>query len=161
LGKIILKAIKINIDFGGNCMQVKDVMTKSVASLNPHDTVERAAQQMKEHDIGSLPVCDGEHVIGIVTDRDIALRCVAEGDNIKTATVREIMTSNPVVVSSSTDIQEAARIMSERQIRRLPIVDNNNLVGMVALGDIAVEPKLEKSAESVLSNVSEPASPNI
>jgi CBS domain-containing protein len=142
-------------------MQVKDVMTKSVASLNPHDTVEMAAKQMKEHNIGSLPVCEGEKVIGIVTDRDIALRCVAQGENIKAVTVRDIMTSNPVVVSSATDIQDAARIMSERQIRRLPIVDNNNLVGMVALGDIAVEPKLERSAESVLTNVSEPASPNI
>lgn len=142
-------------------MQVKDVMTKSVASLNPQDTVERAAQLMKEHDIGSLPVCEGERVIGIVTDRDIALRCVASGQNIKAQNVRDIMTSNPVVVNSNTDVKDAARIMSERQIRRIPIVDNNNLVGMVALGDLAVEPQLEHSAEIALSNISEPASPNM
>lgn len=142
-------------------MQVKDVMTKSVASLNPQDTVERAAQQMKEHDIGSLPVCDGEKVIGIVTDRDIALRSVATGQNVKSQTVRDIMSSNPVVVSSTTNVEDAARIMSERQIRRLPIVDGSNLVGMVALGDLAVEPKCEHSAEAALSNISEPASPNI
>ena len=142
-------------------MQVKDVMTKSVASLNPQDTVERAAQLMKEHDIGSLPVCEGEKVIGIVTDRDITLRCVAVGNNVKSQSVRDIMTSNPVVINSNTNIQDAARIMSERQIRRLPIVDNNNLVGMVALGDLAVEPKLDNAAESALSSISEPASPRL
>jgi CBS domain-containing protein len=142
-------------------MQVKDVMTKSIASVNINDNVERAAQLMKEYNIGSVPVCDGEKVIGILTDRDIALRSVAEGMNGKVQSVRDIMTSNPVIASPSTDIQDAARIMSERQIRRLPVVDNNSLVGMISLGDLAVEPKLEQSAEEALKNISEPCSPNL
>lgn len=142
-------------------MQVKDIMTKTVASLNPKDTVEHAAQLMKQHDIGSLPVCEDEKVIGIITDRDITLRSVAEGENTKAQSVREVMTSNPVVINASTDIAEAARIMSERQIRRLPIVDNNNLVGIVALGDLAVEPNLSDNAENALKDISYPSSPNI
>jgi CBS domain-containing protein len=142
-------------------MQVKDVMTKSIASVNINDNVERAAQLMKEYNIGSVPVCDGEKVIGILTDRDIALRSVAEGMNGKVQSVRDIMTSNPVIASPDTDIQDASRIMSERQIRRLPVVENNSLVGMISLGDLAVEPKLEQSAEEALKNISEPCSPNL
>jgi CBS domain-containing protein len=142
-------------------MQVKDVMTKSIASVNANDSVERAAQLMKEYNIGSVPVCEGEKVIGILTDRDIALRSVADGMNGKIQSVREVMTSNPVIASPSTDIQDAARIMSERQIRRLPVVENNSLVGMISLGDLAVEPKLEESAEEALKNISEPCSPNL
>lgn len=142
-------------------MQVKDVMTKSIASVNINDNVERAAQLMKEYNIGSVPVCDGEKVIGILTDRDIALRSVAEGMNGKVQSVRDIMTSNPVIANPDTDIQDAARIMSERQIRRLPVVENNSLVGMISLGDLAVEPQLEQSAEDTLKNISEPCSPNL
>jgi CBS domain-containing protein len=142
-------------------MQVKDVMTKSIASVNINDNVERAAQLMKEYNIGSVPVCDGEKVIGILTDRDIALRSVAEGMNGKVQSVRDIMTSNPVIASPDTDIEDASRIMSERQIRRLPVVENNSLVGMISLGDLAVEPKLEQSAEEALKNISEPCSPNL
>lgn len=142
-------------------MQVKDVMTKSIASVNINDNVERAAQLMKEYNIGSVPVCDGQKVIGILTDRDIALRSVAEGMNGKVQSVRDVMTSNPVIANPDTDIQDAARIMSERQIRRLPVVENNSLIGMISLGDLAVEPKLEQSAEEALKNISEPCSPNL
>lgn len=142
-------------------MQIKDVMTKSVASLNPDDTVEHAAQLMKEHDVGSIPVCKGEEVIGIVTDRDITLRCVAQGENTKKQSIREVMTSNPVTTAPTTDIHDAARIMSERQIRRLPVVENGNLVGIVALGDLAVEPVLHNEAGDALKDISEPASPRL
>ena len=142
-------------------MQVKDVMTKNVASLNPEDSVERAAQLMDEYNIGSIPVCSAEKVIGIITDRDIACRCVAKGENTKIQTVRDVMTSNPVVINSYSDIHDAARIMSERQIRRIPIVDNNTLVGMVSLGDLAVEPQISDNAKEALKNISEPCSPNI
>ena len=142
-------------------MQVKDVMTKNVASLNPEDSVERAAQLMDEYNIGSIPVCNAEKVIGIITDRDIACRCVAKGENTKNQKVREVMTSNPVVMNSDADIHDAVRIMGERQIRRIPIVDNNNLVGMVSLGDLAVEPQISDNAEEALKNISEPCTPNM
>jgi CBS domain-containing protein len=142
-------------------MKVRDIMTKNVATLNSTDSVERAAELMNEHNVGSIPVCDGERCVGIITDRDIALRSVAQGGNTHSQTVRDIMSSNPVVGSSDMDIHDAARIMSERQIRRLPIVDNGNLVGIVALGDLAVENKLVDDAGNALSNISEPSSPNI
>ncbi|MBM7870523.1 CBS domain-containing protein [Clostridium pascui] len=140
-------------------MKVKDIMTKNVASLNPEDTVEHAAQLMKEYNIGSLPVCNEEKVIGIITDRDIAIRSSAEGENVQKQTVRDIMTSNPVTIKSDIDIQDATRIMSERQIRRLPVVESNNLVGMLSLGDVSVESASNETAGEALSNISEPSTP--
>ncbi|MBL4936779.1 CBS domain-containing protein [Clostridium sp. YIM B02515] len=140
-------------------MKVKDLMTKDVATLNAEDSVEQAAKMMKEHNIGSVPVCDGENVIGIITDRDIALRSVAEGENVKNQKVREVMSSNPVLANPDMDVHDAARIMSERQIRRLPVVDKSNIVGIVSLGDLAVEQQLKDNAEEALSEISEPSSP--
>lgn len=140
-------------------MQVREIMTKDVATLNAKDSVERAAQLMKQYNVGAIPVCSEEKVIGIITDRDIALRSVAQGENGRNQTVREIMSSNPVVINSQTDIHDAARIMSERQIRRLPVVENNSIVGIVSLGDIAVENNLQDDAETALSNISEPSTP--
>lgn len=148
MGNLYLEVISVKI---------KEIMSKEVASLSSDDCIERAAQLMKQHDVGSIPVCSQEKVIGIVTDRDIALRSVAEGQNTKQQKVRDIMSSNPVVGSPDMDVHDAARIMSERQIRRLPIVENNNLVGIVALGDISVEPKLKDNAQEALKNISEPA----
>lgn len=142
-------------------MKVKDVMTKSLATLTPEDTVERAAQLMREYNIGSLPVCDGDKVIGIITDRDITLRSTAEGENSQRQTVRDIMSSNPVIVSPEIEAREAARIMSERQIRRLPVVEDNSLVGILSLGDLSVEPNLSNKAGETLTEISEPSTPHI
>lgn len=142
-------------------MRVKDVMTNDVASLNPEDSIERAAELMKEFNIGSLPVCEGKKVIGIVTDRDIALRAVAEGKDNRNQTVKDVMSSNPVVIDSQADVKEAAKLMSDNQIRRIPIVEANSLVGMVSLGDIAVEPHLEDNAQDALKDISEPSTPKL
>ena len=136
-------------------MKVKDIMSTEIASVNSDDSIERAAQLMKQYDVGSIPVCSQEKIIGIVTDRDIALRATAQGQS-QQQTVRDIMSSNPVVGSPDMDVHDAARIMSEKQIRRLPIVDQNNLVGIVALGDISVEPDLQDNAEEALKNISKP-----
>ena len=142
-------------------MKIKDIMTKSIASVNANDSVEQAAFLMKEHNIGSVPVCEGEKVIGIITDRDIALRSVAEGENFKKQAVRTIMTSNPVTGAPYMEVNAAAKLMSDKQIRRLPIIQNDALVGMVSLGDIAMEPNLETSAQDALKNISEPCTPNL
>jgi CBS domain-containing protein len=137
-------------------MKVKEIMSKDVASLNTDDPVERAAQLMKQYDVGSIPVCRQKKVIGIVTDRDIAVRSIAIGENAKQQKVQDIMSSDPVVGSPDMDVDDAAKIMSEKQIRRLPIVDNNSLVGIVALGDISVEPGLQDNAEEALKSISQP-----
>ncbi len=140
-------------------MKVSEIMTRSIVSVNSFDSVEKAAEVMKEHNIGAVPVCDGDKIIGIITDRDIALRFVAAGENSKNQTIRDIMSSNPVTGRPEMNVVDASRIMSERQIRRLPVVDNGNLVGIVSLGDIAVRPALEEEAESALSSISEPSTP--
>ncbi len=142
-------------------MKISDVMTKTVANLNVEDTVKRAAELMKEHNIGSIPVCRDEKVVGIITDRDIAVRTVADGKDSLEQKVKDVMSSNPVVGKPEMDIHDAARIMSERQIRRLPIVENNNLVGIVALGDLAVENILVDDAGRALSEISSPSIPQM
>jgi len=143
-------------------MKLSEIMTKDVKSITVNDTVEHAAEIMKEYNIGSIPVnSDGRGIVGIVTDRDIILRCTSLGKDIKTKKVREIMTSNPVVVDESINVEDAVRIMSERQIRRLPITSNKELVGMISLGDLAVEPKLHSEATEALSEISVPSAHNI
>ncbi|MBU3112812.1 CBS domain-containing protein [Clostridium lacusfryxellense] len=142
-------------------MKVSEIMTRDVISLSVDDTVERAAELMKEYNIGSIPVnTEDRGVVGIVTDRDIILRCAAEGKDIKTQKVRGIMTSNPVIGDCDIDVNEAARIMSERQIRRIPITSSNKLVGMLSLGDLALEPNLREETTQALGEISIPSCHN-
>lgn len=136
-------------------MKVQDIMSTNIACVSEEDSTQRAAQLMQQYDVGSIPVCSNQQVVGIVTDRDIALRSVASGQT-PTQTVRDVMTYNPVVGSPQMDVADAARIMSDKQIRRLPIVDNSQLVGILALGDISVEPSLQDDAENALKNISQP-----
>lgn len=138
-------------------MKVKEIMSKDVACLKPEDTIEKAAGMMKDCNVGSLPVCRDNEVIGIVTDRDITLRAVAEGQNPNQQMVSAIMTPNPAVGLPDMDVDYAVNIMSTRQIRRLPIVENDKLVGIVSLGDISVEPTLQDGAEEALNNISQPS----
>ncbi len=105
-------------------MKIKDIMSTDIACVGEDDSVERAARLMQQYDVGSIPVCAHQHVIGIVTDRDIALKSVAEGQN-PAQTVRDVMTYNPVTGDPQMDVDDAARLMSQHQIRRLPIVENN------------------------------------
>ena len=136
-------------------MKVRDIMSTSVCSLTTNDTVERAASLMKEHDIGSVPVCDSGNVVGIITDRDITLRSVASGVNTSSQTVREIMSSNPTLGNPDMSLDEASRLMSQQQIRRLPIVENQHLVGVVSLGDLATQPQSDEKAGHALTSISQ------
>ncbi len=136
-------------------MKVKDIMSSDVACVGAEDSIERAAQLMAENDVGSIPVCGAGQVIGIVTDRDIALRSVATGQ-AQSQSVADIMSADMAVGSPEMDVHDAARIMSQRQIRRLPIVENGSLVGIIALGDISREPVLQDNAEWALKNISQP-----
>ena len=141
-------------------MQVREVMTRAVETIAPEATLEEAAARMKELDVGSLPVDDGERLLGIVTDRDIAVRGVAAGEHPRAVPVREVMT--PVVVSCQEDhdLRAAARVMEEQQIRRLPVLDGaGRLVGIVSLGDLAVRTGDEQLAGEVIERVSEPTEP--
>ncbi|MGH4052148.1 MAG: CBS domain-containing protein [Clostridium sp.] len=143
-------------------MKVSEIMTKEVISLSVDDTVQHAAELMKQYNIGSIPVnAEDRGIIGIVTDRDIILRCAAEGMDIKTQTVRGIMTSNPVACDENIDVNDAVRIMSERQIRRLPITQSDKLVGMVSLGDLVLEPNLREETIDALGEISIPSQRSI
>jgi CBS domain-containing protein len=137
-------------------VKVREIMSKDIASLRSDDSIERAAQLMKQYNCGSIPVCTQDKLIGIVTDRDIAVRSVASGQDVTEQRVGDIMTESVVFGSPEMEVSDAARLMSDRQIRRLPIVEENSLIGIVALGDISLEPKYQDSAEDALKNISEP-----
>jgi CBS domain-containing protein len=137
-------------------MKVKDIMSTDVACIGLEDSIQKAAQLMKRYDVGSIPVCRQGEVVGIVTDRDIALRSVADGQDTTNQTVGEVMSQNLVMGEPDMNVHEAAQMMSQNQIRRLPIVNNGHLVGIVALGDISLEPELQDDAEIALHDISEP-----
>ena len=140
-------------------MKIKDIMTKNVAYLNPQATIVDAAKMMEQYNIGSVPVCDQSGVVGIITDRDIVVRNIAQGKASQNTIVKDVMTANVTTVSSDMDVNEASRIMSQQQIRRLPVVENNKVVGMVSLGDLAVDDRFYEEASEALSDISFPARP--
>jgi len=118
-------------------MKVSDIMTREPSTLAPKATLGEAATIMKQEDCGSVPVVDGGRLIGIVTDRDIVVRVVAAGKDPKTASVSEAMTADPVTITPGASIDEAQRVMADRQIRRLPVVEDGRLVGLVVIGQVA------------------------
>jgi CBS domain-containing protein len=139
-------------------MKIKDVMTTSVECVRPETTLQEAAAKMKSLNVGSLPVCEGDRPIGIITDRDIVVRAIAEGRDPRTARVPEVMTADVVSVSETADVKEAARLMKDRQIRRIVVVDpSKRVVGIVSLGDIAVDTHDDKMSGEVLEKVSKDA----
>jgi CBS domain-containing protein len=140
-------------------MKVRDIMTKEVAYINPDSKITEAAQLMQKHNVGSIPVCDQSGVIGIVTDRDIVVRNIAHGKNPQDTPVRDVMTGQVNTASPDMDVDDVTRMMSMHKIRRVPVVENNQLVGMVALGDIATENKFNFEASEALSEISTPAKP--
>ncbi|AQS56253.1 CBS domain-containing protein [Novibacillus thermophilus] len=138
---------------------LRDIMTTNVTYSNPQDPVMQAAQKMKQLNVGSIPVCDAnQNVIGMITDRDICLRCVA--DNLPNSTpVQQVMSQNVVTASPDMTVDKAAHLMSERQIRRLPVVENGKMVGIVAIGDLATRHPSAEEAGHALSDISSPSQP--
>ena len=137
-------------------MKVKDIMTKNVASISPAATVTEAAKLMQQHNVGSIPVCDQTGVVGMVTDRDIVVRNVVTGMDPKSTPVSDIMTTDVETVTPGTDVSQLGDIMSCNQIRRVPVVDNNTLVGIVSLGDLAADRRFDIEAASALTDISKP-----
>src|SRR5262245_56394299 len=114
-------------------MLVKDVMTRHAECVGPDVTLQEAAARMRDLDVGSLPICENDRLVGIVTDRDIAVRATAQGLDPRTARAREVMTPDIVWCFEDEDVTEAARLMKENQIRRLAVLDRNKrLVGIVS-----------------------------
>ena len=138
-------------------MQVKDVMTKGAEVVRPDATLQEAANKMKSLDIGPLPVCDGDKIIGMLTDRDITVRATAEGLDPKQTRVREVMSKELITCLEDQDVKEAAELMQSKQIRRVPILNKDKrLVGMLSLGDLAHRTQDSKLAGKTLEEVSTP-----
>lgn len=118
---------------------VSDIMTTDVQVISPEKTLRDAAQMMQTLEVGALPVCAGERLMGMVTDRDITVRGLAQGMNPDTACVSDVMSTDLQFCTTEQDAEEVMRTMGEKQIRRVPVVDvDRNLVGIVSLGDLAL-----------------------
>jgi CBS domain-containing protein len=140
-------------------MRVKELMTTSVTCVKPDTSIEQVAKQMKQENVGSIPVCDDRgQVLGIITDRDIVIRSVSNDNRPKIA--KEIMTKNLVVADPNMDTHQAALLMAKYQVRRLPVVENNQIVGMLAMADIARKPIYVDEAGDALSAISKQSTLN-
>ena len=137
--------------------KLKDLMSRDVKVISPDMSIREAATQMRDGDFGMLPVGENDRMIGTITDRDIAIRAVAEGKDTGTK-VRDVMSDGISWAYEDDSVEAAARIMSEHQVRRLPVVDRDKrLVGIVALGDFAVESSEIRPAAEALSEISKPS----
>lgn len=136
-------------------MKVREVMSTNVVSLKPEDTTAKAAGVLARHHIGMVPVCapDGK-LRGVVTDRDIVLRCIACENIPEETSLREIMTRGVICVSPDADVREAAALMASEQVRRLPVTEQNRVVGILSLADLARTQTFDMEASKTLSCIS-------
>ena len=136
-------------------MQINRIMTEYVEVITLEKSIQEAAKQMRSLDVGVLPVCNGDRLVGMLTDRDLTIRVVADGRDPKSTTVEEVMTRQVVYCFEDQDIEEAERVMEKHQIRRLPVLNRDKrIVGIVSLGDLAVKND-ENRAGVTLERVSE------
>ena len=137
-------------------MVVRDLMNPSVVTVEPGSSAALAARLLSRHNVGSLPVCGPDRRLrGVVTDRDIVLRCVAAEEDPAQTPVRDIMTRGCASVAPGDDCREATRLMAQRQVRRLPVVENGRLVGVISLADLARSGRLDMEAAQALCEISE------
>ena len=134
-------------------MNIRDVMTPNPKTVSPDDSIESAARIMRDEDTGAVPVVQNGRPIGMVTDRDIVIRGVADGTAARS--VRDVATERLVSISPDASTSEATELMSEHQIRRLPVVENDRLVGIVSLGDLAVKDAKDRRTGDTLQSISE------
>lgn len=144
-------------------MQVKDVMTPGVECARPSATLQEAARMMRDLDVGALPVCgDNDRLVGMITDRDIVIRAIAEGQDPKNVRVKDAMTPDILYCFEDEGVDEAATLMKESQIRRLVVLNRDKrLVGIMSLADLAVKTRDEVLSGETLEQVSEPAFPMV
>ena len=142
-------------------MKLKEIMTSNIEVIHPSDTLQTAAQKMRDRDIGFLPVCDGDRLIGVLTDRDLITRALAEGTDSKAMLGRDLVTSPAIYCFDDQSVDEAAKLMHDNQIRRLVVLHRGDkrMVGVASLGDLAVTVDDKLSGE-VLQSISEPESIN-
>lgn len=133
---------------------VREIMSTDIVTVTQQDNLYEIAKKMRDHDIGFIPVVEGRKLIGVVTDRDLVIRGYADKHSGSTA-VESVITKDIVTIKPDTSVDEASRLMADGKIRRLPVVENGELVGIVAIGDLAVRSDLEHKAGEALSEISE------
>jgi len=135
-------------------MKVQDVMSRRIISVSPDENAAVAARLLSHYNIGALPVCTREGKLrGMVTDRDIVLRCVAAEEDPLCVKVSDIMTRRIFSVSAQQSVEEASALMAREKIRRLPVQENNKLVGMVSLSDISKQPQCSRQAAQAFNQI--------
>ncbi|OEF98901.1 CBS domain-containing protein [Vulcanibacillus modesticaldus] len=139
---------------------LRDIMTTDVESVSLLDNAYEVAEKMEKLNVGAMPVIEGDNLVGMITDRDLVLRGYAKKRSGSTA-VSELMTKDLVVGTPDMTVDEASELMAKHQIRRLPVVENGKVVGIVSIGDLAVRNEYADEAGEALSEISQPSSPNI
>lgn len=140
---------------GGMIMKLREIMTNTVVRIHPDESVAVAARTLQRYNIGALPVCGSDgRICGLVTDRDIVIRCLAAGRQPASTPVRDVMTAQVVSARPDMDTAAAAQLMGRQQIRRLPVVENGRLCGMVSLGDLANREESTYDATDALKEIS-------
>lgn len=143
-----------------NSRQIRDVMTANPECVSERDSLRDVARIMKDRDTGVVPVVDGRKIIGLITDRDIVVRGLAEGKNLDNATAADLMTKHVRSVRDDASVNEALELMSSAEVRRVAVVDKNDeLVGIVSLGDISISTDKDSKVGKTIENISE-APPN-
>lgn len=139
---------------------IADIMTRDVMSVSPRENLRRAAQLMDELNVGSLPVCDGQRLVGMVTDRDITVRATSAGQDPDSTTVSDVMTDKVRYCFEDQEVNEVMSQMADAQIRRVPVVDRDghNLIGIISLGDVATKHSAE--VDRTLEKISSPSEPD-
>lgn len=135
--------------------KVQDIMTKNVKVCTSREPVTAAAKIMRDINCGSVPVCEGKKVVGMITDRDIVLNCVADGKDCNSVYCQDSMTKEVITCTPDTDAHECARLMADNQIRRIPVVQNGDMIGICAIGDLATVDIHVNEAGAALSQISE------
>jgi CBS domain-containing protein len=142
-------------------MKISEVMTANAEVVSPDDTIREAAKMMDDLNVGALPVCDGERLVGMITDRDITVRATSVGKAPDACKVKEVMTAEVEYCWADDTVDEVAQRMSARQIRRLPVIGaDRRLVGIVSLGDLATGADDHETVADTVERISEPAAPD-
>ena len=136
-------------------MKLRDIMTNQVVRIQPEETIAVAARMLERNNIGAMPVCNAEgKLCGMITDRDIVTRCLAAGKSPQTTSVKEVMTAKVYVGRPDMDAALAAGLMGREQVRRLPVMENGRLCGMISLGDLAMKEESNIEAADALTEIS-------
>ena len=138
-------------------MRVSEIMTREPATVRPDSTLGEVAMLMKQEDCGSLPVVDDGRLVGIVTDRDVVVRAIAAGKDPKSTHVSDVMSADPITVRPEDSVADAEDVMRSRQVRRLPVVEDDRLVGILVTAQVARHEK-ERATGETIKEISEPAS---